>query len=155
MPRTQLRWSQLKSLRSHLQGFELWRNNACSTYAVPPERQLDLRSSARRDLLGLCHAFSRCAEAIANEATTFCKQLYIAACNHVFSNPASLTAADQRCIDTAWDLADAVTNAARRAAKRTADSLHLDLPQDPWHQRTRLSSANISSDDYDVCSQDT
>jgi len=123
--------------------------------AVAHQRLLDLRSSARRSLLGLRHAFCRCAEAIANEATTFCKQLYIAACNRMFSNPASLTAADQRCIDTAWDLADAATNAARRAAKRTADSLHFDLPQDPRHQRTRLSSANISSDDYDVCSQDT
>jgi hypothetical protein len=129
----------LKSLRSHIiLDFQPLLINACSTSAVPPEES-DVDSSA-----------SVTPFAIANEATTFCKQLYIAACNRVFSNPASLTAADQRCINTVWDLADAATNATRRAAKRTADSLHSDLPQVPRHQRTRLSTSNI----YDVRSQD-
>ena len=61
--------------------------------AVAHQHLLDLRSSARRGLLGLRHALRRCNEVIAYEATTFCKQLYIAACNPVFSNLAFLTAA--------------------------------------------------------------
>ena len=47
--------------------------------ATAHQSWLDLRSAARRGLLGLYQAFQRCAEALANDATTFCKQLYIAA----------------------------------------------------------------------------
>ena len=147
-PTTHLRWSKLKSLRSHIiLDFQLLLIKACSTSEVPPEES-DADSSA--SITPFASVLKPLPTRQLHSANS---SLYIAACNRVFSNPASLTAADQRCIDTAWDLADAATNAARRAAKRTADSLHSNLPQVPRYQRTRLSTSNISSCD-DVRSQD-
>ena len=123
--------------------------------ATAQQRWLNLRSAARRGLLGLHQAFHCCAEDLAREATICCKQLYIAACNRIFRNPQALSGADHRCIDAAWERTDAANDAAHQAAKRTFDSLQSDLPQHLRHQRNRLSTADISYHDYNGRYQDT